>query len=144
MPSFITPPLSPLSAILERNDVGSVRWDTWPVLALVGGFSAAQFLFYVVAPAVIRVTSATALNLALFTADFYILITGIALFKFKVGEGRRCWPWEGRGLGDVLGHGGRDRRGLWGVLGGRGRAEGDKISVGRYAQGCLLQRRLSA
>ncbi|XP_042860332.1 solute carrier family 35 member F1-like isoform X2 [Penaeus japonicus] len=70
-------------AILERNDVGSVRWDTWPVLALVGGFSAAQFLFYVVAPAVIRVTSATALNLALFTADFYILITGIALFKFK-------------------------------------------------------------
>lgn len=72
-------------AVLERNDVGSVRWDTWPVLALVGGFSAAQFLFYVVAPAVIRVTSATALNLALFTADFYILITGIALFKFKVG-----------------------------------------------------------
>nr|XP_053645032.1 solute carrier family 35 member F1-like isoform X1 [Cherax quadricarinatus] len=70
-------------AILERNDVGSVRWDTWPVLALVGGFSAAQFLFYVVAPAVIRVTSATALNLALFTADFYILITGIALFRFK-------------------------------------------------------------
>ncbi|CAL4100063.1 unnamed protein product, partial [Meganyctiphanes norvegica] len=70
-------------AILERNEVGSVRWDTWPVLALVGGFSAAQFLFYVVAPAVIRVTSATALNLALFTADFYILITGIALFRFK-------------------------------------------------------------
>nr|XP_045601008.1 solute carrier family 35 member F1-like [Procambarus clarkii] len=70
-------------AILERDDVGSVRWDTWPVLALVGGFSAAQFLFYVVAPAVIRVTSATALNLALFTADFYILITGIALFRFK-------------------------------------------------------------
>ncbi|XP_050690635.1 solute carrier family 35 member F2-like isoform X2 [Eriocheir sinensis] len=70
-------------AVLERNDVGSVRWDTWPVLALVGGFSAAQFLFYVVAPAVIRVTSATALNLALFTADFYILITGIALFRFK-------------------------------------------------------------
>lgn len=51
---------------------------------MVGGFSAAQFLFYVVAPAVIRVTSATALNLALFTADFYILITGIALFRFKV------------------------------------------------------------
>ncbi|KAK4295535.1 hypothetical protein Pmani_031909 [Petrolisthes manimaculis] len=71
-------------AVLERNDVGSVRWDTWPVLALVGGFSAAQFLFYVVAPAVIRATSATALNLALFTTDFYILITGIALFKFKV------------------------------------------------------------
>lgn len=53
-------------------------------MALVGGFSAAQFLFYVVAPAVIRATSATALNLALFTTDFYILITGIALFKFKV------------------------------------------------------------
>ncbi|XP_018026245.1 solute carrier family 35 member F2 isoform X2 [Hyalella azteca] len=69
--------------ILERQQVGSVRWDTWPVLALVGGFSAAQFLFYVIAPCVLRATSATALNLALFTADFYILITGIALFGFK-------------------------------------------------------------
>ena len=36
-----------------------------------------------------RATSATALNLALFTADFYILITGIALFKFKVCRERR-------------------------------------------------------
>ncbi|KAL7646601.1 UNVERIFIED_CONTAM: hypothetical protein RMT77_001852 [Armadillidium vulgare] len=70
-------------AILERGEVGSVRWDTWPVLALVGGFSAAQFMFYVVAVHVIKATSATALNLALFTADFYILITGIALFRFK-------------------------------------------------------------
>lgn len=75
---------SPFRAVLERGDVGSVRWDTWPVLALVGGFSAAQFIFYVVAVHVIRATSATALNLALFTADFYILITGIALFRFKV------------------------------------------------------------
>ena len=73
-------------AILERNEVGSVRWDTWPVLALVGGFSAAQFFFYIVAVHVIKETSATALNLALFTADFYILITGIALFKFKVSN----------------------------------------------------------
>ena len=69
---------------MEREEVGSFRWDTWPELALVGGFSAAQFLFYVIAPAVIRTTSATALNLALFTADFYILITGIALFNIKV------------------------------------------------------------
>ncbi|KAB7498696.1 hypothetical protein Anas_00949 [Armadillidium nasatum] len=40
-------------------------------------------MFYVVAVHVIKATSATALNLALFTADFYILITGIALFRFK-------------------------------------------------------------
>ena len=59
-------------------------WDTWPVLALVAGFSAAQFFFYIIAVSVIRSTSATALNLALFAADFYILITGIALFQFKV------------------------------------------------------------
>ncbi|RXG69997.1 Solute carrier family 35 member F1 [Armadillidium vulgare] len=68
---------------VQLGEVGSVRWDTWPVLALVGGFSAAQFMFYVVAVHVIKATSATALNLALFTADFYILITGIALFRFK-------------------------------------------------------------
>ena len=73
-----------IRGITERHQVGSVRWDTWPVLALVGGFSAAQFLFYVITPCVLRSTSATALNLALFTADFYILITGIAFFDFKV------------------------------------------------------------
>ncbi|CAL4125532.1 unnamed protein product, partial [Meganyctiphanes norvegica] len=70
-------------AVLERDEIGSSRWDTWPVLALVGGFKVAQFFFYVVAPKVIKETSATGLNLALFTADFYILALGFALFKFK-------------------------------------------------------------
>ncbi|CAL4061485.1 unnamed protein product [Meganyctiphanes norvegica] len=70
-------------AALERNDVGSVRWDSWVVLLLVAGFSISQFMFYLVAAFLIRDTSATALNLAVFSADFYTLITGIVLFGYK-------------------------------------------------------------
>ncbi|XP_043226334.1 solute carrier family 35 member F2-like isoform X1 [Amphibalanus amphitrite] len=70
-------------AVLERDEVMGVDWSDWRVAALLAGFSLAQFTFYVMMPVVVRVTSATSVNLSLLTSDFFSLIAGILLFHFK-------------------------------------------------------------
>ena len=61
-----------------------VDWSDWRVAGLLAGFSLAQFTFYAMMPVVVRVTSATSVNLSLLTSDFFSLIAGILLFHFKV------------------------------------------------------------
>jgi len=70
-------------AVLERDEVMSLDWADWRVSALLAGFAVAQFSFYAMMPVVIRVTSATSVNLSLLTSDFFSLIAGILLFHFK-------------------------------------------------------------
>ena len=73
--------------MLERDEVMGVDWSDWRVAGLLAGFALAQFAFYVMMPVVVRVTSATSVNLSLLTSDFFSLIAGILLFHFKVGRG---------------------------------------------------------
>jgi solute carrier family 35 protein F1/2 len=50
------------------------------------GFGLSQFLFCVLAPAMLRDSGATALQLSLLTADFYWLMLGIFLLQYKVNQ----------------------------------------------------------
>jgi solute carrier family 35 protein F1/2 len=50
------------------------------------GFGLAQFLFCILAPAMLRDSGATALQLSLLTADFYWLMLGIFLLQYKVNQ----------------------------------------------------------
>jgi solute carrier family 35 protein F1/2 len=59
-------------------------WGTWQVVALLLGFGLAQFLFHVSAPAMLRDSGATALQLSLLTADFYWLMLGTVLLQYRV------------------------------------------------------------
>ena len=73
-----------------------VDWADWRVAGLLAGFALAQFSLYTLMPVVVRVTSATSVNLSLLTSDFFSLIAGILLFQFKVPRGAslRCWWWD--------------------------------------------------
>lgn len=72
-------------AALEHEQVAGIDWSEWRVLALLGAFTLTLFAYYVAVPNVMKVTSATAVNLSLLSADFYALIIGVLLFQFKVG-----------------------------------------------------------
>ena len=79
-------PLSPpCSLALERMDIARIEWSP-AVGGLFSGFGISLFLFYSVAPWVIRMSSAVVLNLSLLTADFYSLIFGIFLFDYNVSD----------------------------------------------------------
>jgi hypothetical protein len=53
-------------------------------MGLLGLYALAHFAFSILAAFVIKLSSATALNLSTLSADFYALIMGIQLFQFKV------------------------------------------------------------
>ena len=66
------------------------------------GFAAFQFLFYSLAPHLLKLTSAVVFNLSLLTADIYTLLFGLFLFHYKVGN-QSMWPlWVTEGVYDTL------------------------------------------
>ncbi|CAI8048558.1 Solute carrier family 35 member F2 [Geodia barretti] len=67
---------------LERMNIARIEWSP-AVGGLFSGFGVSLFLFYSVAPWVIRMSSAVVFNLSLLTADFYSLIFGIFLFDYN-------------------------------------------------------------
>jgi solute carrier family 35, member F1/2 len=69
---------------MEHEQVASIDWTEWRVVALLAAYTLTLFAFYVVTPTVMKVTGATAVNLSLLTADFYSLIIGVLMFQFKV------------------------------------------------------------
>ncbi|XP_069680906.1 solute carrier family 35 member F2-like isoform X2 [Periplaneta americana] len=71
------------TAVLERETLLTVSWGSWQVAALLVGFGVAQFLFHMSAPAMLRDSGATALQLSLLTADFYWLMLSILLLQYK-------------------------------------------------------------
>jgi len=64
--------------------VASIDWSEWRIIVLLAAFTLTLFAYYIATPTVMKITSATAVNLSLLSADFYVLIIGVLLFQFKV------------------------------------------------------------
>ncbi|KAK2846570.1 hypothetical protein Q5P01_009569 [Channa striata] len=68
--------------ILERGDVGAIQWS-WQVGLLFSAYALCMFALYSCMPIVIRLSSATSVNLSLLTADLFSLFCGIFLFQYN-------------------------------------------------------------
>ncbi|XP_069058429.1 solute carrier family 35 member F2 isoform X1 [Pleurodeles waltl] len=67
--------------IVEYHDVAAIHWD-WKVALLFTAFALCMFGLYSLMPVVIKVTSATSVNLGILTADLYSLFFGLFLFGY--------------------------------------------------------------
>ncbi|KAM5245971.1 solute carrier family 35 member F2 [Ctenodactylus gundi] len=68
--------------IVEYKDVTRIHWD-WKIALLFVAFALCMFCLYSFMPLVIKVTSATSVNLGILTADLYSLFFGLFLFGYK-------------------------------------------------------------
>ncbi|KAM4796107.1 solute carrier family 35 member F2 [Rhinophrynus dorsalis] len=68
--------------IVEYNAIGNIQWD-WKVGLLFAVFALCMFSLYSLMPVVMRITSATSVNLGILTADLYSLLFGLFLFGYK-------------------------------------------------------------
>ncbi|XP_070568701.1 solute carrier family 35 member F2-like [Ptychodera flava] len=66
---------------LERNELTSLSWGTEVILLLLG-FALCLFLLYSIFPVVIKLSSATVVNLSILTADFYTFFCGLLIFHY--------------------------------------------------------------
>ncbi|KAF7700033.1 solute carrier family 35 member F2 isoform X1 [Silurus meridionalis] len=67
--------------VLEHMEVGNIQWK-WQTALLLGGFAICMYTLYSCMPVVISMTSATAVNLSLLTADLFSIFCGIFLFQY--------------------------------------------------------------
>ncbi|PVU93033.1 hypothetical protein BB561_003487 [Smittium simulii] len=72
-------------AALERKELSNIVWDG-EVIGYIIGFVLFMFLLYTLVPILLRISSATFLNLSLITADIYILFIGIYAFGYTVSK----------------------------------------------------------
>ncbi|KAJ9051316.1 hypothetical protein DSO57_1005606 [Entomophthora muscae] len=68
--------------ILERQELSAMTWSLKSGSAFIG-FTVAMVLFYMLAPVLIGLTSATFFNISLLSSDFYGLIMGLAFFEAR-------------------------------------------------------------
>ncbi|XP_057623927.1 solute carrier family 35 member F2 isoform X2 [Chionomys nivalis] len=68
--------------IVEYKDIARIPWD-WKIALLFVAFALCMFCLYSFMPLVIKVTSATSVNLGILTADLYSLFFGLFLFGYK-------------------------------------------------------------
>ncbi|XP_048839232.1 solute carrier family 35 member F2-like isoform X2 [Brienomyrus brachyistius] len=68
-------------AILEHESVVKIPWN-WQIVVLIAIYVSCMFLLYSCMPVVVRLTSATAVNLSLLTADLFSLFCGLFLFCY--------------------------------------------------------------
>ncbi|XP_004626183.1 solute carrier family 35 member F2, partial [Octodon degus] len=68
--------------IVEYKDMASIHWN-WKIALLFVAFALCMFCLYSFMPLVIKVTSATSVNLGILTADLYSLFFGLFLFGYK-------------------------------------------------------------
>ncbi|CAL9684428.1 unnamed protein product [Knipowitschia caucasica] len=68
-------------AILERSEIAAIQWN-WKIGLLFGGFALCLYTLYSCMPIVIKLSSATSVNLSLLTADLFSLFFGILLFHY--------------------------------------------------------------
>uniref|UniRef100_A0A452QJ98 Solute carrier family 35 member F2 n=1 Tax=Ursus americanus TaxID=9643 RepID=A0A452QJ98_URSAM len=71
--------------IVEYKDIAGIQWD-WKIALLFAAFALCMFCLYSFMPLVIKVTSATSVNLGILTADLYSLFFGLFLFGYKVSK----------------------------------------------------------
>uniref|UniRef100_A0A1A7WTR3 Solute carrier family 35, member F2 n=1 Tax=Iconisemion striatum TaxID=60296 RepID=A0A1A7WTR3_9TELE len=69
-------------AVFETHAVKAVKWDRCIIL-LFGLYVSIMYALYSFMPVVVRMTSATAVNLSLLTADLFSLFCGLFLFHYK-------------------------------------------------------------
>ena len=70
-------------------DVARIQWSA-AIEGLFSGFGVSLYLFYWLAPWVMRMSSAVVFNLSLLTADFYSLLLGLFLFQYHVRLHNHC------------------------------------------------------
>ncbi|XP_072248135.1 solute carrier family 35 member F2-like [Leuresthes tenuis] len=68
--------------ILERNAVSNITWS-WQVGLLFSAFALCMYALYSFMPIVVKLSSATSVNLSLLTADLFSLFCGIFLFQYN-------------------------------------------------------------
>ncbi|XP_066502349.1 solute carrier family 35 member F2 isoform X2 [Hoplias malabaricus] len=69
-------------AVLEIRPIKAISLDS-KICLLFAGFMLCMYGLYSFMPVVMKMTSATAVNLSLLTADLFSLLCGIFLFQFK-------------------------------------------------------------
>ncbi|CAL8364628.1 unnamed protein product [Lota lota] len=68
-------------AVLETSAVGAIKWDI-KIMVLFAVYALCMYALYSFMPTVVRLTSATAVNLSLLTADLFSLFCGLFLFHY--------------------------------------------------------------
>ncbi|XP_039893351.1 solute carrier family 35 member F2 [Simochromis diagramma] len=68
--------------ILERNEIPAIQWS-WEVGLLFAAYALCMYALYSFMPIVIKLSSATSVNLSLLTADLFGLFCGIFLFHYN-------------------------------------------------------------
>ncbi|XP_043076887.1 solute carrier family 35 member F2 [Puntigrus tetrazona] len=66
---------------LEHNEVSNIQW-TWEIGLILAGYALCMYGFYSFMPVVIKMSSATAVNLSLLTGDIFSLFFGLFLFQY--------------------------------------------------------------
>ncbi|XP_072230372.1 solute carrier family 35 member F2 isoform X2 [Leuresthes tenuis] len=69
-------------AVLETHAVAAITWSLY-ISMLFAGYALCMFALYSFMPVVVKMTSATAVNLSLLTADLFSLFCGLFLFHYK-------------------------------------------------------------
>ncbi|CAL8268122.1 unnamed protein product [Merluccius merluccius] len=69
-------------AALETFAVAAIKWDI-RIMMLFAVYALCMYALYSFMPTVVRLTSATAVNLSLLTADLFSLFCGLFLFQYK-------------------------------------------------------------
>merc|ERR1712002_323599 len=70
-------------AVLERQELIIINWQEYRIILPMIGFTICLFTMYSCMPHILKITSATAVNLNLLSADFYALLFGLFLFHYK-------------------------------------------------------------
>lgn len=70
-------------SILERKELESVKWSA-TIIYLFIGFAISTFLFYTVAPFVLKMSGAALFNLSLLTSDMWAVIIRIFFYHQQV------------------------------------------------------------
>ncbi|KAI4904634.1 hypothetical protein NFI96_019164 [Prochilodus magdalenae] len=68
--------------VLEHAQLARIQW-TWQIALLLSGFALCMYTLYSCMPLVMKLTSATAVNLSLLTADLFSLFCGLFLFQYS-------------------------------------------------------------
>ncbi|XP_029925695.1 solute carrier family 35 member F2 isoform X2 [Myripristis murdjan] len=68
-------------AVLETRAVEAIKWDL-KIIMLFAVYALCMYALYSVMPVVVKMTSATAVNLSLLTADLFSLFCGLFLFHY--------------------------------------------------------------
>jgi len=54
-------------------------------------FAICQYFYYTMMPVVMKLSSATVMNLSLLTSDLYTLLIGLLVFGYKVNKRRKSF-----------------------------------------------------